>query len=273
MGKRINSGEKDLYYGMQMAIPMIFYVIALISPMLIGLVIDVDGKDYLVTSIKLLILSLASLYLIPFVIGIPSRKAGSMNLVTIGLLRAKVGIKDLLLGVGLGLVSLAFMCLATYLVSGSAFELQAINPKHIYFSLVPGIFEEIIFRGFMMIALIRVYKSYKKAMAFQVFLFTISHIGEISLWGIVDVITVSFIAITLTYIVYRTGHLYTAIIVHFIHDAFLFVVQKPGGIYEGTFENLIFYGAVWLGMVVIMLVTKAFTTTHNMQIYKRELML
>ncbi len=273
MGKRISSGEKDLYYGIQMAIPMLIYVIALISPMFIGLVVEVDGKDYLATSVKFLILALACFYLIPLVIGIPTRKAGFMNLVTIGLLRVKVSLKDVLLGIGLGLLSLTFMWLGTYIVSGTAFELQGIDPKQIYFSLVPGIFEEVIFRGFIMIALIRTYKSYKKAMAFQVFLFAISHVGDLSLWGIIDVLTVSIIAIALTYIVFRTGHLYTAIIVHFIHDAFLFVVQKPGGVYEGTYENLVFYGAVWVGMIVIMLVTKAFTETNNMQMYKRELML
>jgi membrane protease YdiL (CAAX protease family) len=136
------------------------------------------------------------------------------------------------------------------------FDTSTIDPKHIYFSLVPGIFEEIIFRGFIMIVLIKQYKSIKKAALFQIVLFTVSHMKDFTFWGLIDTLTVAIIAIAFTYVAFKTGSLITGIIFHFIHDAFLFVVQLPEGRYEGIVDNLIFYFSVWIGMGVIILVIK-----------------
>lgn len=251
--------KKDLYYGFQMAIPLLFYVVALSSPMFLRLFIDTSNDSYLVTTTKLVILIVGILYLVPMVIGIPARDDGILNLVHIGFLKPKESVKSLLLGVLLGLMSLGAMLIGSILAGGYVFDPSTIDGKQIYFSLVPGIFEEVIFRGIIMVVLIHYYHSVKKAAAFQVFLFGIMHVKDISLWGFVDVLTVAIIGIVFTYVVYKTGHLMAVIVFHIIHDAFLFVVQKPGGVYIGAGENLAFYASVWIGMLIIAYTTKYIT--------------
>jgi hypothetical protein len=47
-------------------------------------------------------------------------------------------------------------------------------------------------------------------------------------------------------VAYKTRTLLAGMIFHFLHDAFLFFVQVPGGEYKGLQENMIFYGILWL---------------------------
>lgn len=262
---------KNLYYGLQMAIPMLFFVVASISPMFIRLVVDVSNGDYISTTVKLLIMAGATFYVIPVVIGIPERDGGHVNLVRIGLRRKGIDKRELALGVLLGVTSLTFMLIGSLIAGGYSFDPSTIDPEHIYFSLFPGIFEEVVFRGIIMVVCLKQFRDMKKAVAFQIFLFTISHLKDFSIVGIVDMLTVAVIALAFTYVVYRTGHLYTAMIFHFINDAFLFTVQKDA--YVGFFDNFAFYGSVWAGMAVICGLTLWLVKPKTTTVYRNALML
>ena len=256
--KREND-KKELFFGLRLAIPLIFYILATVSPMLVRLFIPVTKAGYISTSIKLIILCFTMFYLVPFKIGIPSSQKGSKNLRDIGVLPTQNIWKSVLTGLLFGLTSLFFMLIGSLLSGEFIFQLSSINPQHVYFSLVPGVFEEVIFRGFLMIVLIKHFKNIKKAIALQVFLFTLSHVKDISLLGFVDIMTVAVIALAFTYVVLKTGNLYAAIVFHFIHDAFLFVVQLPESSAQSIFQQLLFYASVWIGMLVIIMMSKLLT--------------
>jgi hypothetical protein len=59
-------------------------------------------------------------------------------------------------------------------------------------------------------------------------------------------ISVMFLAVAFTYAAYKTRTLVAGIVFHFLHDAFLFLPQVPGGEYIGFFENIAFYASLWL---------------------------
>jgi membrane protease YdiL (CAAX protease family) len=57
---------------------------------------------------------------------------------------------------------------------------------------------------------------------------------------------VMVIAIAFTYAAYKTRALLAGMVFHFLHDALLFFVQVPDGVYNGLQETVIFYGILWL---------------------------
>jgi hypothetical protein len=50
--------------------------------------------------------------------------------------------------------------------------------------------------------------------------------------------------------------LVAGIVFHFLHDAFLFLPQVPGGKYLGVYENMTFFASLWLMVGVAILVVK-----------------
>lgn len=260
---RTNENKKELFYGLKIAIPLFFYILAIISPLFLKLFMPISNSDYISTSLKLIILCMATFYLIPFKIGIPSSSHGRKNLIDIGLLSHANILNSVLIGLLFGLISLSFMLIGSLLSGKYVFHLSTLDPQHLYFSLVPGVFEEIIFRGYMMIVLIKRFKNIKKAVALQVLIFTLSHVKDISLMGFIDILTVGVIALAFTYVVFRTGNLYAAIVFHYIHDAFLFVVQLPEGSDQSNLQHLLFYASVWIGMLVIIMLSKILTANIN----------
>lgn len=246
--------KKELYYGLKLAIPMLFIVVASVSPMFVRMVVDVSNSDPLSTTIKLIILGLGTLVLAPNVIGIPSQAGWKENLQAIGMGRPENLGKDIGVGILLGAISVGGMMLSSVVIGGYTFGFGNIEASHVYFSLVPGIFEEVVFRGFIMVVLLRQYRDMRYAVAFQVLLFTLSHMKAFDFWGVVDMLIVGVIAVAFTYVVYKTGSLLAAIIFHFIHDALLFAAQLPQEMYEGFLPNAIFYSFIIANMVVICLV-------------------
>ena len=247
--------KKELPIGAKFAIPLLFLIIGFNIPMFLRFFIDTANTSILSTTVKIVFLSLVMFLLIPRVIGIPSKENSENNLFTIGLINRNVSWKSIVLGLLLGLISLSFMLLGSAITGGYTFDIGRLEFTHVYFSIVPGVFEEVVFRGFLMVVAVSYFKNIKKAAVFQIIIFTLSHMKDFSGWGIVDTITVGIIAIAFTYVVFKTGHLYTAIIFHFIHDAFIFVVQKANGL-ESFVDHLAFYAFVWLGMLIIIIVTK-----------------
>jgi membrane protease YdiL (CAAX protease family) len=154
--------------------------------------------------------------------------------------------RHVVLGIALAGCTLSGMFVASLLTGRYVADWATINLGHIIFSLNPGIFEEIFYRGILMMLLLPMTKSLKKATIGQVVIFGLAHIKGFD-WGtLIDVISVMVLALAFTYTAYKTRNLLAGIVFHFLHDAFLFFVQVPEGVYNGLQENLLFYGMLWL---------------------------
>jgi hypothetical protein len=149
--------------------------------------------------------------------------------------------------------------MTTILTGKYVFDFGNIDPSHLAFSLIPGFFEEIFIRGVLMIILLKITKSLEKAFAIQIVVFGLMHINGIDVVSLVDALSVSIIAISFTYVVYKTRSLIAAIVFHYLHDAFLFLVQLPGGVYLGFSDNALFYTGLWVMVGVSILITKMAT--------------
>jgi len=153
--------------------------------------------------------------------------------------------KHVVLGVILALCTLAGMLVGSILTGRYVLDWSTINISHTVFSLNPGIWEELGYRGIIMFVLLKS-KSVRQAALIQVLLFGLLHIKGVDLWSWVDVISVIVIALAFTYAAYKTRTLLAGIVFHFLHDALLFFVQVPEGEYLGFTENMSFYVALWI---------------------------
>ena len=239
--------------------------------LLIYAILKQVGFSKLVGSIiALVITALATFILFPKVFGIPFGRINIKEWTSkIGLYLPLGAWKHIILGICLTLCTLSGMLIASILTGKYWFDSNNISLAHMVFSLIPGIFEEIFFRGVLMIILLRITESLKKAFVIQVVLFGIFHIKYgLNIWSLVDAISVLIIAIGLTYTVFKTRTLIAAIIFHFLHDAFLFVVQVPNGNYQGFTDNALFYAGLWIMVGVAILITKIAADTFSVQAKK-----
>jgi len=154
--------------------------------------------------------------------------------------------RHILLGMILAGGTLSGMLAASLLAGRYSVDWNTVHLSHVVFSLNPGIFEEIFYRGIIMMLLLTLTGSLKKALVWQIVIFGLAHIKGFDLLTFADVVSVMIIAIAFTYAAYKTRALLAGMIFHFLHDVFLFFVQVPEGIYRGLRENVVFYGILWL---------------------------
>lgn len=154
--------------------------------------------------------------------------------------------KHVLLGCLLSACTLSGILIGSLLTGRYKLDWSTVDISHFIFSINPGLWEEFFYRGVVMFLLMRATRSVKRAALIQVVLFGLFHIKGFGLWAWVDVISVMILAIAFTFTAYKTQTLVAGIVFHFLHDAFLFVPQVPGGAYIGVFENIAFYASLWL---------------------------
>ena len=209
--------------------------------------------------VSFLVTTILALSLFPKVFKIPFGKIRIAEwLSNLGVYFPKKFIYHILLGVILAIISLSGMLIASLITGKYEFSLKNISLGHFIFSLTPGIWEEIFFRGVIMIVLISIFKDLKKAFWWQVLIFAICHFKSASIVGVIDMVSVAIIAITLTLVAVKSRSLIAGIIYHYIHDAFLFLVQNPGGDYFGFQDNFTFFIFLWSAMFInIMIINLA----------------
>ena len=222
--------------------------------------------------LMIIITSFSVLLLFPKVFKIPHGKQSIKNWLTgIGLYFPDRIHKHVLLGFLLGIVSLAGMLLGSVLTGKYVFDLSNISFGHLVFSLTPGIWEEVLFRGVIMIVLVQFFGNLKKAFWWQVVIFALCHISGFELISFAELVSVAIIGITFSLAAVKTRTLVAGIIYHYIHDAFLLLVQNPGGNYYGFGDNFLFYAFLWsamfLNMMIIVLVTDRFGVVGNKRPY------
>ena len=122
-----------------------------------------------------------------------------------------------------------------------------------------------------MMILINHFKEVKKPFIIQSVFFGLVHLQALDLWSMVDLVSVMILGLGYTYVALKTNSLVPVIVSHFLHDAFLFVVQVPGGVFLGTTENLLFFGCLWgmvaIGCVITKLVSEKFNLVQSTKLY------
>ena len=219
-----------------------------------------------ISIIAFTVTTLSVLYLFPKVYKIPFGKVSVREwIIKIGLYKPEHTFKYIILGILLATITLSGMLFASFQIGGYKPDLSTITLGQAIFSLTPGIWEEILFRGVLMIALLHLTKSLKKAAIIQVVLFGLAHIKGIDLLSFIDAFFVMILAISFTYVTFKTKSLIPAIIFHYLHDTFIFFVQLPDDKYIGFTNNAVFYITLLISVILTMLITKKLVERFNIQ--------
>ncbi|MBN2433578.1 MAG: CPBP family intramembrane metalloprotease [Acidobacteria bacterium] len=225
--------------------------------LLVRLFLKVEVPRLTMSLVNLAVAAFIAFVLFSRVFGVPFGKVAPGEFVCrIGLLPPPGAWKHALLGVVLAACTLGGMLAASFLTGRYVLNWDTLNLTHVVFSLNPGIWEEVFYRGVMMIALLGLTRSLPRAFMIQVVVFGLAHIKGVDLLAMVEVVSVMVIGAGFTYAVHKTNALLAAMIFHFLHDAFLFLVQLPDGVYTGLMENALFYALLWLMVGVGCMLTK-----------------
>lgn len=219
-----------------------------------------------ISFIAFIVTTLSVLYFFPKVYKIPFGKVSVKEwILKVGLYKPEHTFKYILLGIILATITLTGMLYSSFQIGGYKPDLSKITLAQAIFSLTPGIWEEILFRGVLMIALLHLTKSLKKASIIQVLLFGLAHIKGIDLLSFIDAFFVMILAISFTYVTFKSKSLIPAIIFHYLHDTFIFFVQLPDDKYVGFTSNAIFYTTLLFSVILTMLITKKLVERLNIQ--------
>jgi len=164
--------------------------------------------------------------------------------------------KNVMLGFFLGLCTLTGMLMGSILTGRYVFDLDQLELAQVIFATAPGVWEEVFFRGVITFLLLYKLKDLTKAIIIQSLLFGLTHIYSFEFWAIVDIFSIILMGLAFSYVAYKTNSLIPAIIFHYIHDAFIFLVQTPDAAYYGALENLGFFLGLWMMLGVGCLITK-----------------
>ncbi len=247
-------------------ISMVAPIFGIIIFAVIAIAFKVNIPKLYISIANLLIVSFIALYLFPKVLGIPFGKIQPEEFIKrICVFPSNNVYKHIILGIVLAVCSLSGILIATILTGEYKFDPSTINVTQIIFSLNPGIWEEFFFRGVIMILLLSLTKSIRTSSIIQIVLFGIMHIKDISITGFFEIFSVMILGIGFTYVTYKTKSLLAGMIFHYLHDAFLFAVQLPSGIYTGTKDNALFYAGLWSMIAVGCLITKVSSEKMNIR--------
>jgi len=256
-------------------ISIFFSVLPSIILLLSRLITDQDiSKIYLpliAFPINILVVSL----LYPRVFKIPFGKCTSKEMFEkLGVFNQKKGsdvLKLIGLGVCLAVLSLGGMLMGSLLSGKYTFDLSRLTWEQIIFSTVPGVWEEIFFRGIIMFLLIPFFKTKNWAIFLQSFVFAICHFHDFQLWDIIDLISIGIMGFVFTYTADKTNSLIPGIVFHTLHDAFIFLVQVGDEVIITYLDNVYFYLCLWvmlfMGLIIIRLLTKHSTSLNNQYLF------
>jgi membrane protease YdiL (CAAX protease family) len=204
-----------------------------------------------------LALGILALVIMPFVLGLPNgRKSLRDYCQDIHLLPMRPLGRNILIGLLMAALTLSGIFLASLLTGHFVFDWGYVPALRWVKGLTRGIWEEVFFRGIILVLFLRVFTK-RKAVLFAAFLFTIVHLNplNLNLDMLVDLISIFFIGLLLTYLVLKTGSLLPAIVFHYIHDIFVLLVQNTPGADEPLASALL-YAFLWIALVIGAVLTK-----------------
>lgn len=239
------------------ALTFIAPVMGFLLILAVEVLMETEISKLLSSVVNLFVVALVAFVLFPKRLGIPFGRIETREFLRkAGFYFPDHAWKHLVLGLILALCTLSGMLVASILTGKYTMNASTINLPHVVFSLNPALWEELFYRGVLMFLLLRLTRSLKLAFVIQVVLFGAAHIKGVDIWALVDAFSVIVLAIGYTYVAYKTRSLLAGVVFHYFHDAFLFFVQLPDGIYTGVTENAMFYGILWLMIGIGCVITK-----------------
>jgi membrane protease YdiL (CAAX protease family) len=202
-------------------------------------------------------LGVLALYIMPYILGLPNgRKSLRDYCQDIRLLPVKPLGRNILLGFLLAALTLGSIFLASLLTGHFILDWSYLPALRWVKGLTRGIWEEVFFRGIVLVLFMRVF-SKRLAIFFAAFFFALMHLNPmtISLDKVVDVISIFFMGLLFIYVVLKTGSLLPAIIFHYFHDIFLLVVQNTPGADE-TLASTLLFAFLWAALIIGAVLTK-----------------
>jgi len=241
--------------------PVALVMIAPIAGFLLILVLEtflnIELSKLLSSVINLIVVSFIAFIAFPQRLGIPFGKIETRDfLQRVGFYLPANTWKHIVLGLILAGCTLSGMLIASILTGKYKMDMSTINLPQLVFSLNAALWEELFYRGVLMVLLLKITRSLKKAFVIQVVLFGYMHIKGFDIFALVDMLSVMILAVGFTYVAYKTRVLVAGIVFHYFHDALLYFVQLPDGIYTGVTDNAMFYGILWLMIGVGCVITK-----------------
>jgi len=147
--------------------------------------------------------------------------------------------------------------LAAAVLSGKyAFDPSRVTLPHLVFCLNPALWEELFYRGVLMLLLLKRTNSLRRAFLIQVVLFGLAHIKGLAVASLVDTFSVMLMAVGFTCVAVETRTLVAGVVFHYIHDALLFLVQVPSGTKSTVGDTVVFYACLWLMIGVACAITR-----------------
>ena len=221
------------------------------------------------------IAAFAAFFLFPRLFGIPFGKTRTRDFIkNIGLYPSLNTWKQILLGMILALCTLSGMLFASLLTGKYKLNFNSVTVTHLVFCLNPGIWEEVFYRGVQMMILLRLTKSFRMAAVIQIVIFGLLHIQGMGITSGIDAVSVMIMGIGFTYTAYKTRSLAAGIVFHYLHDAFLFVVQVPSNVQTSVLDKVLFYVFLWsmvgLGCLVTKLAAEKFKVSSPTDLYTLE---
>jgi len=263
--------EKVRPIALTIAFPAMGFLICL----LVEMFFKIEIPKLISSIINLVVGAFAAFFLFPHVFGVPFGKIKTRDFnKRIGLYLPDSAWKHILLGVILALCTLSGMLIASILTGKYVLDFGTITLTQSVFSLNPGIWEEVFYRGVLMMVLLRFTKSFRQAAAIQVVLFGLSHVKGADVPALFEVVSVTIIGIGFTYTAYKTRSLIAGIVFHYLHDTLLFFVQPPGGIHAGVVDKVLLYAILWamvgLGCLATRFAAEKFKACASTDLYVLE---
>jgi len=236
-----------------LAAPVMGFLLILV----LEVTMKIEISKLLSSVVNLFVVALIAFVLFPKRLGIPFGRIETREFLRkVGFYFPDHAWKHLVLGLILAVCTLSGMLVASILTGKYTMNVNIINLPHLVFSLNPALWEELFYRGVLILLLLKFNRSLKQAIVIQVVLFGLAHIKGVDIWAWVDLFSVIVLAIGFTYVAYKTRSLVAGVVFHYFHDAFLFFVQLTDGIYTGVTENAMFFGILWLMIGIGCVITK-----------------
>lgn len=202
-------------------------------------------------------LGVLALYLMPYVIGLPNGRKSLLDYSRdIRLVPVTPLGRNILLGLLMAVLTLSSILLASLLTGHFVLDWSLVPPLRWVKGLTRGIWEEVYFRGIILVLFMRIFPS-RKAVFLAAFLFAVIHLNPmaISIAVIVDVVSIFFMALLFIYLVLKTGSLLPAIVFHYVHDIFVLLVQNTPGA-DGALAAVYLFAFLWVALILGAILTK-----------------
>ncbi len=225
-------------------------VVTAMSYLLLGYLEFLPGT-FLPPLLYFFALGVLALYLMPYVLGLPNgRKSLRDYCHDIRLLPMKPVGRNVLIGLLMAALTLSGILLASLLTGHFVLDWSFVPALRWVKGLTRGIWEEVFFRGIILVLFMRFYPP-RKAIFYTAFLFAIIHLNTLALdlEMIVDIVSIFFMGLLFTYLAIKTGSLLPGIIFHYVHDIFVLLVQNTPGA-EGTLPLILFYAFLWAALLI-----------------------